>query len=36
MRENGIYMPDNGRISLAGINEKNVDHIVRMWSNIIL
>ena len=34
MRNHSIYMPDDGRISLAGINEQNIDHIVRTWMQI--
>lgn len=31
MREKGIYFPDDGRISLAGINDNNIDYIVDNW-----
>jgi aspartate/tyrosine/aromatic aminotransferase len=32
MREKGIYFPDDGRISIGGINVNNIDYIVDNWS----
>lgn len=34
MREHGIFMPDNGRISLAGLNKMNIDRFVEIYSKI--
>jgi hypothetical protein len=27
-RTHGIYMPDDGRINIAGLNQANLDHVV--------
>jgi aspartate/tyrosine/aromatic aminotransferase len=34
LREKGIYFPDDGRISLAGITQDNVDFVVKSWSEL--
>jgi aspartate aminotransferase len=34
LREKGIYFPDDGRISLAGITGGNIDYIVKSWSEL--
>ncbi len=34
MREKGIYFPDDGRISLAGINNENINYITDSWSQL--
>jgi len=34
IRENGIFMPDNGRISLAGLNNKNIDRFVSVYKKV--
>jgi aspartate aminotransferase len=34
LREKGIYFPDDGRISLAGITSQNIDYIVKSWSEL--
>ena len=31
MKEKGIYFPDDGRISIGGINVNNIDYIVDQW-----
>jgi aspartate aminotransferase len=34
LREKGIFMPDNGRISLAGLNMNNIDNFIHEFVNI--
>ena len=34
MREHGIFMPDNGRISLAGLNQQNIDRFVDLYKKV--
>lgn len=29
-----IYMPPDGRISIAGVNSKNIDHICTAFHNV--
>ena len=34
LREKGIYMPDNGRISLSGLNKENIDTFVKEFVKV--
>jgi aspartate/tyrosine/aromatic aminotransferase len=34
-KEYSIYMLDNGRISLSGLNESNVDYVVRAFAHVL-
>lgn len=36
LRSQDIYLPDNGRISLAGLNEFNIDKFVNQYSKAII
>ena len=34
MKEYGIYMTADGRISIAGLNSKNLDYIAEAFHNV--
>jgi aspartate/tyrosine/aromatic aminotransferase len=34
--DHGIYMPPDGRISVAGVNSQNIDHICQAFHQVTI